>query len=383
MLCGESFLSCSALGKKNCFPRMNCPEKLPAALSPEEVAQFFPACAQFEIPGGLDDLLWRRGAHFRGGGPAGERYRLQAHADSRSRRQRWQGPVGHHGRAPAQNPAHVLAQQNKLRFSGERSALSNPTRFADYLKPTRKAEWVVYAKPLFGGPAHVLEYLGRYTHRVALSNDRILDIGDDAVTFQWKDYRNGEGRTKSRRMRLDAAEFIRRFVLHVLPDQFQRNRPCGFLANRRRKEKLARRRRLYKSGRRGTLTQPRAMRRRLGDYCPSPTSPLSSVRHKRDGSSRDFCRATDGRWSRPTHHDGHAHSWTRRCTPRTAPGACGSILRTPLMNPNGLLASHLRPRTSAATREAHPAGGLPRRCAPTLARWPNHSIPIGALHVAV
>jgi hypothetical protein len=127
----------------------------------------------------------------------------------------------------------------QLRFWGDLAALTDPQRFTAFLQPARQAEWVVYAKPPFGGPSQVLQYLGRYTHRVALSNDRILDINQDAVTLQWKDYRNGKGRTKSRRMRLAPAEFIRRFLLHVLPDRFQRIRHCGFLSNRHRQRKLA------------------------------------------------------------------------------------------------------------------------------------------------
>ncbi len=129
--------------------------------------------------------------------------------------------------------------QSHLRFSGDLADLSDPRHFTAFLEPARQLDWVVYAKPPFGGPSQVLHYLGRYTHRVALSNDRILEIDEDAVTFQWKDYRNGQGRTKSRRMRLAPGEFIRRFLLHVLPDRFQRIRHCGFLSNRHRHRKLA------------------------------------------------------------------------------------------------------------------------------------------------
>jgi len=138
-------------------------------------------------------------------------------------------------------------ERGELRFRGDLTDLSDRARFAAYLKPARKTEWVVYAKPPFGGPAQVLEYLGRYTHRVALSNDRILDVAQDSVTFQWKDYRDGEGRAKPRRMRVTPDEFTRRFLLHVLPDRFQRIRHCGFLTNRRRKSKLALCRELLRS----------------------------------------------------------------------------------------------------------------------------------------
>ena len=125
----------------------------------------------------------------------------------------------------------------KLRFFGELEALQNAAEFAAYLTPLREIEWVVYAKPPFGGPAQVLAYLGRYTHRVAISNQRLLAIEDGNVTFQWKDYRH-EGREKSRMMTLEAEEFIRRFLMHTLPARFQRIRHFGFLANRHRRRKL-------------------------------------------------------------------------------------------------------------------------------------------------
>ena len=99
-------------------------------------------------------------------------------------------------------------------FFNALAALQEPQAFAKYLAPVAQADWVVYAKKPFGGPEHVLDYLGRYTHRVAISNNRLLDFVDDQVTFQWKDYRH-ESQTKV--MRLDAAEFVRRFLLHVLP----------------------------------------------------------------------------------------------------------------------------------------------------------------------
>ena len=125
----------------------------------------------------------------------------------------------------------------KLQFFGEIASLRDRACFAEYLEPLNKTEWVVYAKPPFGGPQRVLEYLGRYTHRVALSNQRILDVRDGQVTFQWKDYR-GKATQKSRIMTLTAEEFIRRFLIHTLPPGFQRIRYFGFLANRFRKEKL-------------------------------------------------------------------------------------------------------------------------------------------------
>jgi len=102
---------------------------------------------------------------------------------------------------------------------------------------------VVYAKAPFSGPEEVLEYAARYTHRVAISNDRILDIEDETVQFRWRDYRNGN---RQKIMTVTAEEFIRRFLLHVLPEDFQRIRHYGFLANRYRQQKLARCRELLK-----------------------------------------------------------------------------------------------------------------------------------------
>ena len=132
-------------------------------------------------------------------------------------------------------------RKGKLRFPGELKQLSKQVCFARYLAPLR--EWVVYAKAPFGGPSQVLAYLGRYTHRVALSNQRLLDVKNGEVTFQWKDYR-AKGREKSRVMTLESGEFIRRFLIHVLPRGFQRIRFFGTLSNRIRKVRLAQCRRL-------------------------------------------------------------------------------------------------------------------------------------------
>jgi hypothetical protein len=104
------------------------------------------------------------------------------------------------------------------------------------VRKLRSKDWVVYAKPPFGGPQQVLKYLARYTHRVAISNQRVLSLEDGKVTFRYKDYAHGD---RQRTMRLDAVEFIRRFLLHVLPKGFVRIRYYGFLANSQRKNKLA------------------------------------------------------------------------------------------------------------------------------------------------
>lgn len=124
-----------------------------------------------------------------------------------------------------------------LTFFGDLAALHAPGEFARYLAPLRQARWVVYAKRPFGGAEKVLDYLGRYTHRVAIANGRLLACDDGAVRFRWKDYR---ANNKSKAMTLDADEFMRRFLLHVLPKGFRRIRHFGFLANAGRTRKLAR-----------------------------------------------------------------------------------------------------------------------------------------------
>jgi hypothetical protein len=123
-----------------------------------------------------------------------------------------------------------------LQFFSSLEPLRARNAFLRHIAPTRKKDWVVYAKPPFAGPEEVLKYVARYTHRVAISNDRLLDIDDGQIQFRWKDYRD-DNRQKT--MTLGADEFIRRFLLHVLPDGFQRIRYFGFLANRYRAEKLA------------------------------------------------------------------------------------------------------------------------------------------------
>jgi hypothetical protein len=123
-----------------------------------------------------------------------------------------------------------------LGFFGNLAKLAQPTVFAEQLAALRRAEWVVYAKPPFGGPEQVLAYLGRYTHRVAISNSRLVSLIDGRAAFRWKDYRHHD---KAKVMTLDADEFIRRFLLHTLPDGFHRIRHYGFLANGHRQDKLA------------------------------------------------------------------------------------------------------------------------------------------------
>ncbi len=121
--------------------------------------------------------------------------------------------------------------------------LAERDAFAAYLAPLRKIEWVVYAKRPFAGPETVLAYLSRYTHRVAISNSRLIALDDNAVTFKWKDYRAKDGDVH-KTMALPIAEFIRRFLIHVLPSGFHRIRHYGLFANGGRAENLARARRL-------------------------------------------------------------------------------------------------------------------------------------------
>lgn len=131
----------------------------------------------------------------------------------------------------------------QLQFFGEYAELTDAAVFTDWLAPLRKCEWVVYAKRPFAGPAAVLAYLSRYTHRVAISNRRLIALDEHGVTFRWKDYR-AKGHTRNKTMTLDSDEFMRRFLLHVLPSGFHRIRHYGLFANTERKENLPKAREL-------------------------------------------------------------------------------------------------------------------------------------------
>ena len=150
----------------------------------------------------------------------------------------------------------------QLQFFGEYAALTDARAFVDWLAPLRACEWVVYAKHPFAGPAAVLAYLSRYTHRVAISNQRLLALDERGVTFRWKDYR-AKGKTRYKTMTLSAEEFMRRFLLHVLPGGFHRIRHYGLLANAARRENLARARELLQ-------VAPAAAE-------PPPETPVASV----------------------------------------------------------------------------------------------------------
>src|ERR1017187_2471401 len=127
-------------------------------------------------------------------------------------------------------------EDGRLKFHGEMAAFARPGTFAALCNRMKRIKWVVFVKPPFGSPEQVLKYLARYTHRVAISNSRILSVADGKVTFLWKDYADA---SKVKPMTPDAVEFIRRFLLHILPAGFVRIRQFGFLANRARREKLA------------------------------------------------------------------------------------------------------------------------------------------------
>ena len=160
-------------------------------------------------------------------------------------------------------------RDGQLRFFGEYAHLADPQLFAQWLVALRKSEWVVYAKRPFAGPQAVLAYLSRYTHRVAISNRRLVAFDARSVTFRWKDYR-AKGRTRHKTMTLAAEEFMRRFLLHVLPGAFHRIRHYGLLANAQRKHNLALARAL--------LHQPLPQAGEQTTHCAA-ASPLFMCRH--------------------------------------------------------------------------------------------------------
>jgi hypothetical protein len=169
----------------------------------------------------------------------------------------------------------VAFQQRKLVFCGSLQYLSDANQFQRFLSQLRRKDWVVYAKPPFGGPEHVPHYLARYTHRIAISNHRLLSFDGKEVTFRWKDYAHGN---KKRKMTLSADEFLRRFLLHVLPGGFVRIRHLGFLANRHRTSSIALCRKLI--GEEQALPQcPKTTKLRVKTSwpCPRCSSPMLVV----------------------------------------------------------------------------------------------------------
>jgi uncharacterized CHY-type Zn-finger protein len=130
-----------------------------------------------------------------------------------------------------------LFRKKRLSFSGQLQHMAEPKHFTAFLRTLFRQNWVVYAKPPFGGPEQVLRYLGRYTHRVAISNHRLLSFDGNDVTYRWRDYAHGN---KQKTMMVSAEEFIRRFLLHVLPKGFVRIRHFGFMANSQRSASMER-----------------------------------------------------------------------------------------------------------------------------------------------
>jgi len=126
-------------------------------------------------------------------------------------------------------------RDHQLVFHGNLTPLAQPRTFAAWLRPLFRKDWVVYAKPPFGGPEYVLQYLGRYTHRVAISNHRLVSFAEEMITFRWRDSAH---HNEQKLLTLSLDEFLRRFLLHVLPKGFVRIRNFGFLANRRRAKLL-------------------------------------------------------------------------------------------------------------------------------------------------
>jgi hypothetical protein len=165
--------------------------------------------------------------------------------------------------------------EGKLAFAGTLANLADQQTFANLLNSARQQQWVVYAKQPFGGPEQVLNYLGQYTHRVAIANHRLVSADAGLVSFRWKDYADNNS---EKVMTLEAAEFIRRFLLHVLPTGFQRIRYYGFLANCQRTDKLAQARQLLGVGRE-TITASQ----------PAPAVDWKTIYQQLTGVSLDLC----------------------------------------------------------------------------------------------
>jgi hypothetical protein len=178
----------------------------------------------------------------------------------------------------------ALHRAGALVFFGDLAGLAGAGAFAAWIAPLRKTEWVVYAKPPFGGPEAVLAYLSRYTHRVAISNARLISADAETVAFRWKDYRIKTG-DRQKVMRLATDKFIRRFLSHVLPDGFHRIRHYGLLANAARKANVARVRALLGADR--PCEQPEAPAEivplTLREPCPCCGSPMRIIEIFRRG----------------------------------------------------------------------------------------------------
>jgi hypothetical protein len=166
-----------------------------------------------------------------------------------------------------------LFRAGKLVLSGDLKPLRNENAFRSFLDPLSNKEWVVYAKAPFGGPEYLLQYLARYTHRVAISNHRLVSFDGESVTFRWKDYAHGN---KSRLMTVSAEEFLRRFLLHTLPRGFVRIRSFGFLAGPRRAAMLALARQLLPAPACEVLI-PSSIKTRSAFHCSACGAPMKVV----------------------------------------------------------------------------------------------------------
>jgi hypothetical protein len=169
-------------------------------------------------------------------------------------------------------------EAGRLKFFGEHAGLVDHDAFAAYLTPLRKVEWVVYAKRPFAGPEAVLAYLSRYTHRVAIANSRLIAFDAKEVTFKWKDYR-AKGRNRQKLMTLASDEFIRRFLIHVLPQGFHRIRHYGLFANGGRSENLAQARQLLavETPHDEPVTETHDPGQTLSQPCPSCGGPMAII----------------------------------------------------------------------------------------------------------
>jgi hypothetical protein len=165
-------------------------------------------------------------------------------------------------------------RDGRLDFPGTLAPLKPEAAFGAFLRSLYRQTWVVYAKPPFGSPAHVLQYLARYTHRVAISNHRLVDVTDDTVSFRWKDYRHG---SQIRTLTLDTVEFLRRFLVHVLPKRFVRIRYFGFLAARCRTPQLTQCRQALAAASASTHEPPPPTSSRSSWPCPRCGAPMRLI----------------------------------------------------------------------------------------------------------
>ena len=223
--------------------------------------------------------------------------------------------------------------------------LAEKKAFHAFLRPLFRKDWVVYAKPPFGGPEHVLQYLARYTHRVAISNHRIVNFADGKVTFRWKDYAH---KNKQRLMTVTAEEFLRRFLLHTLPRGFVRIRFCGFLANRRRGELLPVCRQLLQAAAAAELNSTGCFRFRRSWRMALSALRRSYGPHRKAHSPTDACGDLKGGRASLTRHSNRSSS-NRSLAAAGKPEVCPAIVGGPKTNQNFAWQSKATPHFSGAT----------------------------------